>query len=452
MLFTLVILSLTILSCQNRNPVNPTQICTADASYRLAGDVRDSIYYYSRELYLWDNVLPCFSDLQPRTLVSPETVITKVRSYSPRNSQGINLDKWSFVLPKTEWDAISAGDESDFGCGFRFNADTDLRISYVYNQSSAGQQGVKRGWKVVSINGIVPTRQNIDTFSPELDKSSATIVFQKPDGSQQTLTLNATTYKANFILLSKVITTSNRKVGYLVFNSFLGDNTPQELETVIQSFKTTGINDLVVDLRYNGGGRVDYQELLANLLAPPAAKGQVMSTQQWNTRYQSLNKQVKFDQKPSVLNLPRIVFLTTHSTASASELLINNLKPYMEVRTIGAASAGKPVGFPVIPIHISKTNPASNYVVAPVAFKSVNARNVGDYFNGLPLDATAPDDVTRDFGDPQETSLNVALNYLQTGVLRSVRVGFEIDPALQQANDKLPQTFQGAADVQKKGL
>ena len=113
---------------------------------RITADVRDSVYYYAKEIYLWNTQIPGRNAFNPLSYADGEAVIKKVRTYSPRTSKGNFEDRFSFVIPKTEWDNTAAGTESDFGLGFKFAGPNDLRISYVYAQSSAGKQGVAGAW------------------------------------------------------------------------------------------------------------------------------------------------------------------------------------------------------------------------------------------------------------------------------------------------------------------
>jgi hypothetical protein len=412
-----------------------------DQSPGISSDIRDSVYYIAKELYLWNTQIPDRNIFNPLSLADANAVILKVRTYSPVNAKGIHNDRFSFVASQTEWQSIAAGTESDFGVGFRFASLTDLRVSYVYAQSSAGRQGVTRGWRILSINGIEGNESNKAALNNALNRSTISVLFQKPDGSQQTLTLREEPYQTNPVLSSKVIPLSTQKVGYLVFNTFLGNTAVSELQTAINGFKGQGINELVLDLRYNGGGSTDIMERLANMIKPNNAMGQVMYRMQGNSKYASyLNKTFNFSNEPSGLNLSRMVIITTGSTASASEVLISALRPYMNVILLGKNSVGKPVGARVIPIRMSKTDPSKNFVAAPICFKNVNARNEGDYFDGLPVDKVVDDDLTRNFGDPQEACLRQALSYFETG---NLRIGYESgrmatpDPALREANELL---------------
>ncbi|MES2734413.1 MAG: S41 family peptidase [Bacteroidota bacterium] len=415
----------------------------------ITADIRDSIYFYSKELYLWTTQLPDRNSFLPLTYPSGEAVINKVRTYSPLNGKGQHEDRFSFVMHQTDWDNIEAGTEADFGVGFKLASSTDLRINYAYAQSSAGKQGVTRGWRVLHINGVEGSAKNAAALNSALAQNTVTIGFQKPDGTQQSLTLHTDAYQTNPVLSHKILTVGNRKVGYVLFNTFLGNTAVQELQTTFNEFKAQDINELVVDLRYNGGGRTDIMESFANLLVPANALGKVMYKMQWNDKYASENRTITFANTPSGFNFSRIVFITTRGTASASELLINSLRPYMNVKLIGDTTVGKPVGFPVVPIQMSKSNPAENYVVAAVAFKNVNADNYGDYYDGLPVDKAVADDLTKDFGDPEEACLRQALTYLETGNMRigsegqSARISAAEARELRAANQQLDHSRKG---------
>ena len=145
------------------------------------------------------------------------------------------------------------------------------------------------------------------------------------------------------------------------------------------------------------------------MLAPASVgRGQnVMYTYQFNERYSKYNTQT-FWNKAGNINLSRIVFIVTPATASASELLINNLKPVLNVKLIGEKNTfGKPVGFFPIPVF--------EYNIYPVSFKTINSAGAADYFSGIPVDKNSVDDLSRDFGDINEASLKEALFYLSTG-------------------------------------
>jgi hypothetical protein len=149
------------------------------------------------------------------------------------------------------------------------------------------------------------------------------------------------------------------------------------------------------------------QEKLADYLVNNAANGRLMMKEQFNKRYSNYNSSKTY-RKKGALNLPRLFFIVSKNTASASELLINNLKPYMDVKVVGPEHTyGKPVGFFPYPV--------GDWYVFPVSFRSTNASGQGNYFDGIAIDGQAFDGLDRNWGDVNESALATALKYISTG-------------------------------------
>src|SRR5213075_171832 len=234
--------------------------------------------------------------------------------------------------------------------------------------------------------------------------------------------------------------------------SFLGDTTElyNEFARVFNRFAASGITDLVVDLRYNGGGYVTVQEKLANWLAPSSANGQLMMKEQFNDKYPEYNTTDYF-QKLGALNLTKIYFIVSHNTASASELLINNLKPFVDVQLVGPSKTyGKPVGFFPIPV--------GDWYIFPVSFRSTNKNAQGNYFNGMSVDSQQPDGLDKDWGDLSESGLASVLRYVSTGAFARNPNGEIIGsaapmvtPQLINCNQKFDaREFKGAVTAARK--
>lgn len=397
-------LSMGLSSCKkNADAVNTTP------------DLRDSVYAYSKEVYLWSDNLPTTNVFNPLSYPSADSIMRKVRTYSPFVN-GRYQDRWSFVIGKTTWDNVVSGVSNDTGAEYAFAADNDLRVKLVYSQSSAGKQGVKRGWKLLKINGLDATRANITQLNVELNKASQSVLFQKPDGTQITITLAGSSYTSDYVINPKVFNINGNNVGYFNFDSFLGSNSGQttktELDKVFADFKSKNVTELVLDLRYNGGGYGTVSNYLGSLIAPSLALGKVFVNSVHNKKYTSWNKTDYFTTLTNSLKVSRISIIVTKNTASASEELINALKPVMTVKLIGSTTHGKPVGYYGFP--------TMNSYVFPVALKNVNSVGFSDFYEGFTVDKVQTDDFTRDLGDPEEGCLKVALNYIKTGVLQSV--------------------------------
>ncbi|NER00722.1 MAG: hypothetical protein F6K30_29180, partial [Cyanothece sp. SIO2G6] len=197
----------------------------------------------------------------------------------------------------------------------------------------------------------------------------------------------------------------------LVFNTFNG-LAVEELDKVFAEFNAANVDELVVDLRYNGGGLVSAAQHFASLMVPSQNVGDLFVAEQFNDQNSNLNSELLFEETAQNLSgIDRIVFLTTRSSASASELVINGLKPYIDVTIIGQNTSGKYVGASLITFD--------EYTFAPITFQSVNA-NGEVFIGGFTPDINANDDITHNFGDVNEEMFGTALDYL-TGKISGAR-------------------------------
>ena len=375
--------------------------------------VKDSVLLYSRDIYLWYSQIP--SSFNAQSYADPDKIMTAIRAYSNEPGFSAPVDKWSFAYKQVDWDNLSSGITQDFGLNVFFRVEGDLRVKYVESESPAGHAGIRRGWRITKLNGNTNiTTSNADFIVQGVYSSSASnFTFQKPDGSSVDINLTAGTYQEHPIVLDTVYTAGAKKVGYLVFNSFLGDTTEiyNGFQRIFSKFAQNNIDEVVVDLRYNGGGYVSVQEKLADYLVNSAANGQLMMKQQFNDKYPQFNESTNFS-KQGPLNLSRVFFIVSNSTASASELLINNLKPYMDVKLVGPDNTyGKPVGFFPIPVGA--------WYIFPVSFRTTNKNGEGNYFNGLALNNQVADGLDKDWGDITENALGSVFKYINTGSFRA---------------------------------
>ncbi|MGD1894133.1 MAG: S41 family peptidase [Cyclobacteriaceae bacterium] len=197
------------------------------------------------------------------------------------------------------------------------------------------------------------------------------------------------------------------KVGYLVFNSFLATSI-DELKPVFREFKEEGIQELILDLRYNGGGRVNVAEYMAANIVGSRGAGRNFIEYIFNEQQSEQNQFVPFNSPEYSLDLDRLITITSKSTASASELVINGLRPFMDVVVIGDNTHGKPVGS--FPFRFG------GYAISPISFKIANDDGEGEYFEGFRPDSYISDDLNHKFGDLREARLREALNFIETGI------------------------------------
>jgi len=275
--------------------------------------------------------------------------------------------------------------------------------------------------------------------------TSTVFTFLRPDNSSVDVTLRAGGYQENPVFLDTTYSIGNKKIGYMVFNSFLGDTTAiyKRFGTVFSKFSGHDVKDLIIDLRYNGGGYVSMQEKLANYLVKPSANGNVMMKQVFNEKLSEYNETTLY-KKTGSLNVDRILFIVSNKTASASELLINSLKPYVDVKLVGPSNThGKPVGF--------FPHPVLDWYIFPVSFRTVNKNGEGNYFGGMIPDHKAADGIDKDWGDLEEASLASAIRYITGGAFRSKETGNFIEtPLIDEANKTFKtRSFKGSIDTRR---
>jgi len=412
--------------------------------------VKDTTIGYTRDIYLWYQQIP--SNFDEQSYADPDKIMQAIRKYSTEPGFSQPVDRWSFAMKQTDWDNLSSGVAGDFGFGVFFKQEGDLRVKYVERSSPAGVAGIHRSWRITKING----NSNITSANSDFIvngvyySTNSTFTFQKPDGTSVDLSLTNATYQEHPIFLDSVYTAGTKKVGYIVFNSFLGDTTEvyNEFQRIFNKFNTQGVTDVAVDLRYNGGGYVSVAQKLADYLVTSAATGNVMMNQVFNDKYSSWNETSNFS-KAGPLNPSRLFFIVSNNTASASELLINNLKPYMDVKLVGPSNTyGKPVGFFPIPV--------GTWYIFPVSFRSTNKNGSGNYFNGITVDSQQPDGLDKDWGDVSEASLASVLKFVSTGSFTRIgeipgAASQTVTPALINSNQKLDvRSFRGAVLSSKK--
>lgn len=435
------ILSVYFTSCKKDNDSTPPP---PDDEPSVSDKLKDSVLLYAEDIYLWYKNIP--DNFDARSKKDPNAIMEAIRPYSKETGFSGAVDRWSFAVTKDEWDGVSSGISGDFGMGVFFLTNSDLRVSYVERESPAGKAGIRRGWRVKAINGSTNiTPNNADAIIEGVYQSnSSSFTFTKPTGGDVNITLNAAGYREHPIFLDSVYTNGSKKTGYLVFNSFLGDTTEiyNEFNRVFNRFSSAGVSDVIIDLRYNGGGYVSVQNNLANWLVPNSGNGGVMEIQQFNDKYTSFNETVNYQKKGS-LNLNRLFVIVSQQTASASELLINSLKPYMNVQLVGpSATHGKPVGFFPIPV--------GDWYIFPVSFRTVNKNGQGNYFDGIELNHQVGDGLDKDWGDVNESCLGTILQFINTGSFASTEVRMQantknLTPEVLSGNSELGSTkFKGA--------
>jgi hypothetical protein len=232
------------------------------------------------------------------------------------------------------------------------------------------------------------------------------MTMRNPDGAEREVTLTKGFVTIPTVAITRTYEVEGRRVGYVLFHNFVQPSNAA-LDAAFAQLNREGAQDLVLDLRYNGGGLVSVAQHLADLIGGMRTNGMLMARYVHNDRQANRNSSLYFDVAASALSAPRLIAITTRASASASELVINALKPYMPVTTVGDNTYGKPVG--------QYGFRFCSKIFYPVSFSIRNASDQGDYFGGFPPDCAAPDDLEHLLGDPSEGSLGEALHFAVTG-------------------------------------
>ncbi len=362
----------------------------------------DSIFYVTNEVmqtyYLWNDQLP--TDLDIYSYENPNDLMEAMR-YD-------QYDHWSTVLDASYFESVlETGASYSIGFRLRWNSDNTLRVVNVYKGSQAEARGMRKGNVILSINGTESLYLQDSDYDAILGSRPGTyhIIFSNSANVTQSIDLVKSEINLNAVFCAQIDTIADKKVGYLVYDGFT-EYSESELDEAFTYFQTNNIEELVVDLRYNGGGYIYLAMKLCNMIAPATAVGHEMFSYSWNDIVApEMDTTINFEANPLNLNLSRVFFITSQFTASASELTINSLEPYMDVQVIGSRSHGKPVGMPTIPFQ--------HYYILPVSFRTTNANGYGDYFDGLAVDQTANEGLAYNWGDPLEPNLAQALYYIE---------------------------------------
>ncbi len=384
----------------------------------LSERARDGLYELMQYLYFWNSNMPT---VKVSDYPGPKELLTAVR-YKP-------IDVYSFVMTWDEFNGYMTGSVQGMH-GITLSLDTAdvVRVVNLYKNSDLWPKGVRRGWIVKKVNGtalapiFITARETRDwsvydnLMGPGTIGLTNTFLFQKPDGTEVTYSSTKSSFTVNAVPAYNVLDLPSGKTGYLCFDAFI-DPAEDELNEAFAFFKASNVTDLIIDLRYNSGGDLDRAQQLASLVMGAADTTKICYKLKYNNTVSSdWNQTYKFAKTASPVGVDRVVFITTRETASASEVVISALIPYIPVSLVGDTTYGKPVGMNVFgfPFATSgRPEPDYKYAFGPITFEFVNSSGWGGFYDGIAPDVLANDDITRDFGDPEELSIKAAIAILE---------------------------------------
>ncbi|HVI44468.1 MAG TPA: S41 family peptidase [Chitinophaga sp.] len=459
-----------IASCKKNDDV--PKVVEPDKKEQL---LADSVFLYANQVYFWNEQLPSSGDFNPRRYVSAEgklnykaelfdisQIVINNRTGKPYefNPQIPSIPKYSAIFGASDKEPdIDAGAKlmdvsGRFGISMVVVKDQALYIKYVIKGSDAERAGIRRGMRIVSINGNpVEATASYYRMIEKIFNEGAQLDLVCIDQNvtrQYSLVYKRTNYFEPILKDTILSLQDGHKVGYLAYLKFIDvKHVYKDLDRVTGGFAAGGVSDVIVDLRYNGGGNLTELDRLANLLVPFDADGKVMRKEQYNNLVRSgkatlLSKQpifgadglpiyyngkaitygdvdyseekntVYFNKMGGIGSLKNLYVIVSEHTASAAELLISCLQPYMKMKIVGMSAStdnrtpvktyGKPVGF--FPLVIG------NMSVYYSMFRNVNANGQGDYYDGMQADVSVYDDPLMDFGVRGELGLEAALSLI----------------------------------------
>lgn len=423
--------------------------------------INEWIYKEMSFRYYWNDKLPKISELNLNDEPNDFFYSSLYRYKQPKG------DRFSYIENDGEifWARTADTAKPKNDIGFEFAAYQDIRtgqitllVTYVKKGTNAEKQGVKRGHWIHSVDG---TKVNSNNFNSILysGKSSYKLGYYDPiDQKTEELTINISSYYESPILLSKILQVGTKRVGYIVYNRFTNGETDTSIEyaiemnDVLKSFEGK-VDELILDLRYNGGGRVLSGNYIASAIVPnrDTAKKMIYTKRSYNNDFDAdIRKYSNYDEwvheyfqdyvsegrrggtKAPIprLNMKRIYVITSKYTASASEQIINGLRAYIPVEVVGENTTGKNMeSYPIA----DETNKDNKWILNPLSSVSYNSKATSttdnDYSDGFPPTIGGETSEIKEFigeqvyelGDIQERLLSLAINDIMGNKMRMKR-------------------------------
>jgi C-terminal processing protease CtpA/Prc len=401
--------------CAGEEASSPAQAATSDevAGICTPEAMKQFTRAYLNESYLW------YAEMPSVNAASYSRVDDYFYSLLTRqlDATGQYKDRFSFIASTQDADSLLTGNNIGYGVRWETDAQGRLRVAFVDAGSPALSAGLARGGELVELQ--TPGA----SWFPNAPATISFVYRTAPAAATRTVTLASAAMQEDPLPLVQTLTSpAGRKVAYLLFNAHT-TGAQDRLIPAIQAAQAAGVQDVVLDLRYNGGGYLYTALTLSSMLAGSTADGQVFEQLRFNDKRAAETdaSALRFSGSLQVaetsfpegtplprLALPRVFVLAGAGTCSASESVVNSLRGVgIEVVIIGKATCGKPYGFS------RRDNCGLSYF--PIEFQGVNAKGFGDYASGFMPTCNLADDFEHALGAPAERLLSAALVYADTG-------------------------------------
>ncbi len=414
-------------------------VCTLEGQKRFSR-------YLLNDYYLWYDEV---RSVDARNYSSASAYFYSILVETP-DANNLPKDRFSFVVSKTDADSLVTGVNVGYGVTWKEDTAKKMRVAYVEPNSPAAAAGMARGGQLEAITSGETAR----VWYPNAANASVAFTYRDtPAAAPRSITLNAVTVVEDAVPIVKTVTSPlGRKVGYIDFHGFSAGSQDKLIDAVA-TLQTAAIQDLVLDLRYNGGGYVFIAQSLASMIAGASADGKTMEQLRFNSKrseetaasiYKFVNtvafadqvKAPKFAKGTALprLNLSKVYILSSGDSCSASEAVINGLRGIdIDVVLVGSATCGKPYGFSEI------DNCGLAYFA--IEFDGVNAKGVGGYTAGFAARCPAGDDFDRKLGDVAERKLSIALQHADSGICATASARDSIAQSKPLVSTWNPATF-----------
>lgn len=404
-------------SCQEKvePPISPTA-----AINNWIQDVMDQVYFWLDDMR---NPVSIESD--------PEDYFESLL-FRPTDKFSAIFPDYQELINSLQGVSLEAGYEILLARESQTNNNVIAFVSYVKKGSPADLAGLKRGDRIERINGERMTLDNYQNLLGKRSENHSVSVFRfnaetNAFAALPEFRLGVVEIAEDPNFLDTIYMVNNEKIGYVVYHFFAPGTTQNptvyndKMDEIFDRFKAEGINHLILDFRYNGGGFVSSAINLASLIAPNVTENDVLSRRLYNSFLMGIedfqNVETKFVSKAenlgNILKGNRVYIITSGRTASASELIINGLKPYMDVFLVGDITVGKNVGS--IPIE-DEDNPDNKYGILPIVFKDANKNGQSDFSNGFLPNIQGRELINQGrllpFGDTEELLLKLTMDHI----------------------------------------